>query len=183
MNLRQLHRLDAALGDLVRSVVGQAPGAVAITRHTTDLGSMFMVTAAAVGLRRFGHRRSAAEVLTAGSLAWVIAHYAKTLVDRPRPYEAEQVRRLIPPPTGSSMPSGHAAVVSAVTTVLASHSRPGERWGWPLVTAWVPTTRIFLGVHYPADTVAGAVLGHGLGRAVAGVSARLPVGPPDEAPA
>lgn len=172
--------MDARLGDVVRSAVGRVPGAGAITRHTTDLGSMFMVTAAAFQLRRLGHRREAAEVLAAGSIGWVVAHYAKTIVDRPRPYEAEGVRRLIPPPTGSSMPSGHAAVVSAVTTVLACHSRPNWRWPWPFVTAWVPMTRIHLGVHYPSDTVAGALLGHGLGQAVAAISGRVPWGPPDE---
>lgn len=48
-------------------------------------------------IRRPGHTRLAAEVLSAVRLGWVVAHFAEAIVHRPRPYEAELVRRLIPP--------------------------------------------------------------------------------------
>jgi membrane-associated phospholipid phosphatase len=167
------HRLDARLGDGVRAVVGRLPAASTLTRYTTDLGSMFMATTAGLALLRLGHRRTAAEVVAAGVLGWVVAQESKKAFDRPRPYQAEGVRRLIPEPTGSSMPSGHAAVAAAVTTVLSARSLPGRRWPWPLLAGWVPATRIHLGVHYPSDTVVGLALGHLLGRGVLGVSAGL----------
>jgi undecaprenyl-diphosphatase len=169
-----LHRADARTGDALRELIGRVPHVEAVTRHTTDLGSMFMVVAATATLERMGRRRTALEVLAAGSLGWVAAHKAKEVVERPRPYQAEGVRRLIPEPTGSSMPSGHSAVVAAVTTILAGESTARRRWPWPLVTLWVPMTRIHLGVHYPSDTLAGLTLGHALGRVVLAVSGLRP---------
>ncbi len=167
------HRLDARLGDAVRSAVSRIPGSTPLTRHTTDLGSMFMTVTAAAALLRAGRRRQSAEIMAAGTLGWVVAQEVKNVFDRPRPYQAEGTRRLIPEPTGSSMPSGHSAVVGAVATVIAHRSVPGRRWPWPLVALWVPATRIHLGVHYPSDTAVGLGLGHGLGLAVLALSRRL----------
>ncbi|WP_370327679.1 phosphatase PAP2 family protein [Euzebya sp.] len=167
------HRADARLGDVVRATTGRVGSSDDIARLTTDLGSMFMVVFAAATLSRLGHHRRAIEVLAAGTLGWSVAQQAKEIVDRPRPYEAEGTRRLIPEPVGSSMPSGHSAVVFAVAAVLADRSRPGRRWPWPIMALWVPMTRVHLGVHYPADTLVGATLGLGLGRAVLWAADRL----------
>ncbi|MGI9017418.1 MAG: phosphatase PAP2 family protein [Euzebya sp.] len=157
----------------MRTAVGVVPRSTEITRATTDLGSMFMVVSAAATLYRMGHRWEAGEVLVAGSLGWFVAHKTKKAFDRPRPYESESTERHILPPIGSSMPSGHSAVIFAVVTVLGKRSLPSRRWPYPLVAAWVPMTRIHLGVHYPCDTLIGAILGHGLGRVVSAVSRRL----------
>ncbi|MEE8602614.1 phosphatase PAP2 family protein [Euzebya tangerina] len=155
---------------MVRQAFSRLPGAVALSRATTDLGSMFMVAGAAAMLLAGGRVRRAGEVAAAGALGWTVAHQAKKVFDRPRPYEAEATPRLIAEPTGSSMPSGHAAVAMATATVLAGRAGPGRRWVWLLMPAWVPLTRIHLGVHYPTDTMAGLILGHGLGRLVVAVS-------------
>jgi membrane-associated phospholipid phosphatase len=171
--MQALHRADARVGDAVRAVTGdRGPVVDAAVRITTDLGSMFMVVWAGATLERLGHRRAALEVLAAGNLGWVIAQEAKRSFDRPRPYQAEGTPRLIPEPSGSSLPSGHAAVAAAVATVLADRSAIGRRWPWVLMAVYVPLTRVHLGVHYPTDTLAGALLGHGLGRVVRAVSRR-----------
>lgn len=135
---------------------------------------MFMVVGAAGVLQMSRRRKKAAEVMLAGALGWSVAQRAKLIFDRLRPYQADETPRLIAEPTGSSMPSGHAAVVAGVATVLAEGSRPRRRWVWALVAAWVPMTRIHLGVHYPADTLVGLGLGRILGMLVLRLSARLP---------
>ena len=65
---------------------------------------------------------------------------------------------------GSSFPSGHsfnsAVVYMAIALALASLSaRRGVRWsvivGAALVTALIALSRVWLGVHYPSDAVAG----------------------------
>lgn len=169
----RLHRLDARLGDVVRRMIPYQPAATVLTRATTDFGSLFMVTWASVGLVRQGRVRTAAEIGVAGVLAWTIAQRIKHTLDRRRPYEAEGTPRLIPVPSGSSMPSGHAAVAAAVATVLTARSRPGRRWPWAVMAAYVPVTRVHLGVHYPGDTMVGVALGVGLGVGVRAVSQRV----------
>jgi undecaprenyl-diphosphatase len=72
----------------------------------------------------------------------------------------------IRPPGGPSFPSGHAAgsfAFAAFVSVIA------PRWA-PLALAWaalVAASRCVLGVHYPTDVIAGALLGTTVGIAFA----------------
>ena len=174
-----LARLDARAGNSWRAFARRHPVADVVAVNTTDLGSMFMVGGASAVLLAKGRTRLAAELGAAGGAAWFVAQGAKTTFVRPRPFEADlTLQRLIHPPTGTSFPSGHAAVAVAAATLLSRRSRPGRRWVWPLLGAWVPLTRIHVGVHYPADVAAGAAMGWAIGRAVTAASDRL-VGPGD----
>lgn len=151
-------RADVRLGDALRHA-----GSDAIDRavtHTTDLGSVYAVAGVAGVLAATGRRRLAADVLGAGLVAWSVGQGAKTRVKRARPYEADGVRRLVRPPTGSSFPSGHAAVGTAMATVLADRARVAPAAGlFDLLGAYVALSRVYVGVHYPTDVVGGAGLG------------------------
>lgn len=157
-----VQRADVRVGDAVRR--WGTPRLDQAVRATTDLGSFYAVMGIAAGLAATGRRRAAADVLGVGFAAWNIAQTNKRFVRRARPYEADGVRRLIPAPTGSSFPSGHAAVGAAVMTVLADRARrgPGRRL-LQAVAAYIPFSRIYCGVHYPTDVVGGAGLGLVLG--------------------
>lgn len=160
-----LTRGDRAVGDAYRALARPQLDVLAVT--TTDLGSMFMVAGAAAVLAIGGRLRLAAELTAAGSLAWVAAQEAKNPFDRPRPFEAEGVERLIRRPSGTSFPSGHAAVGAATAAVLLdATTRPMLRRVWRLMAVWVPLTRMHVGVHYPTDVTVGAIVGHLIGRAV-----------------
>ncbi len=75
----------------------------------------------------------------------------------PRPFEFLHFQPLIPE-SGSSFPSGHAAFYFALATVLFFYHR---RWGiWYFILSFLNgVARIFAGVHWPLDVVAGAILG------------------------
>lgn len=178
----RIYRMDARVGDLVRYLTRRGRPVDLWVRATTDLGSLFVVAPAAAGLWTLGRRRLGVEIAAAGVLGWMVSQTAKRSFDRGRPFEVEGVERLIPPPSGSSLPSGHAAVAAAVATVLAADSRPGRRWPWGVLAAYVPVTRVHLGVHYPGDTAVGAAMGWALGRAVRGISRRVGPGSPDQSP-
>ena len=107
----------------------------------------------------------AAGAVAAGT-AWLIAHVAKAIADRSRPYEvmADAVLRQ-QPAHGTSFPSSHTAVTLAVAIALVPFlARPLAAAGiaYAALVGW---SRVYLGVHYPLDVLAGA----GIGIAVGGV--------------
>jgi undecaprenyl-diphosphatase len=83
----------------------------------------------------------------------------KPLIDRDRPFEViPDVQLISARPTTSSFPSGHAAFAAAGALAL-SRMLPRARlafWGLALC---VMASRLYLGVHWPTDILAGAVWG------------------------
>jgi membrane-associated phospholipid phosphatase len=107
----------------------------------------------------------AAGAVAAGA-AWLLANVAKVIADRPRPYEvvADAVLRQ-QPAHGTSFPSSHTAVTVAVVIALAPflpRVLAGAAIAYAVLVGW---SRVYLGVHYPLDVLAGA----GIGMAVGGV--------------
>lgn len=159
-----VQRADVRLGDVVRRT--GTPIVDRIVTATTDLGSVYAVLGISAVLAAAGRRDAAADALGLGGAAWTLAQTNKRFVRRKRPYEADAVRRLIRPPTGSSFPSGHAAVGMAVMAIAADRARSRGVMGlFHLLGAYVGASRIYVGVHYPSDVVGGA----GLGLLLAGV--------------
>jgi undecaprenyl-diphosphatase len=94
-------------------------------------------------------------------LADAAAYGIKLLVDRPRPGLDPLVRL----PTDPSFPSGHAATSFAGATML-SFFAPRYRVLFFLLAAGIACSRVYVGVHWPFDVLAGAALGAGLALAV-----------------
>jgi undecaprenyl-diphosphatase len=92
----------------------------------------------------------------------------KTAIARVRPCSVlDGIRLVISCPRSYSMPSGHAIssfAFSAPLTHLMWHSLPRPWRPYPLVLALlVACSRIYLGVHYPTDVLAGAAIGAAIG--------------------
>ena len=107
-----------------------------------------------------------ASAAAAAGVAWLLAHAAKAIADRPRPYQvmADAVLRQ-QPAHGTSFPSSHTAVTLAVAIALVPFmARPlaATGIGYAVLTGW---SRVYLGVHYPLDILGGA----GIGAAAGGV--------------
>src|SRR5437763_7212019 len=85
----------------------------------------------------------------------------KNAIGRDRPFLALHDVHLLVGKSGSfSMPSGHAANWFAGTMVLFVYYRSSAWLMLPLGTL-VSYSRIYNGVHYPSDVLAGAALGAG----------------------
>jgi undecaprenyl-diphosphatase len=83
----------------------------------------------------------------------------KPLIDRPRPFETHaDVDPLLGGTLGSSLPSGHAATSFAGAVVLGAVYRRGLPYFLLLAVA-IAYSRVYLGVHYPFDVIAGAAIG------------------------
>ena len=96
----------------------------------------------------------------AAGIAWLLANAAKAIADRPRPYEvmANAVLRQ-QPAHGTSFPSSHTAVTLAVVIALVpflARTLAAVGIGYAVLIGW---SRVYLGVHYPLDILAGAAIG------------------------
>ena len=90
----------------------------------------------------------------------------KEAIARPRPFlEIEDARLLLGKGKSFSMPSSHAANWFSVAMVTFIYYRRSWRFMLPLAFL-VGFSRIYNGVHYPSDVLAGAILGAGYGVAV-----------------
>jgi decaprenylphosphoryl-5-phosphoribose phosphatase len=110
------------------------------------------------GRRRDDYVRAIEIVLVTLFLNTVV----KQAVRRARPVLEEELPALTPVLSGRSYPSAHAATSFAGARALAAAGLPGA----PLraVAVAMALSRPYLGVHYPTDVVAGAVLGDAVAR-------------------
>ena len=103
----------------------------------------------------------------AAGAAWALANAAKVIANRPRPYQvvADAVLRQ-PPAHGTSFPSSHTAVTVAVVIALVPFLPRALAWVAIAYAVLVGWSRVYLGVHYPLDVLAGAGIGMAVGGAI-----------------
>ena len=102
-------------------------------------------------------------VFVAVGLPGLAANLLKRLIGRARPQFADSLATFAARPLASdwqfqSFPSGHATTIFALAFAIGFLS---PRWFWPslLVAVAVALSRVPIGMHYPSDVVAGAVIG------------------------
>ncbi len=108
-------------------------------------------------LREAGMQTAVALALTSAE-----TYVLKRLFDRPRPSVTHPDIRNLQPFSSASFPSGHTSSAFSVATSLSLNY---PKW-YVIVPAysWASLSgfsRLYLGVHYPSDVLAGAILGSG----------------------
>lgn len=84
----------------------------------------------------------------------------KNIFARPRPFLImESVRLLVPPPDSYSFPSGHAALGAAWAVVNHKFKGPFN-YAFVAAAFLIGLSRIYVGVHFPFDVIAGWLTGY-----------------------
>ncbi len=123
----------------------------------------FLLVLAAFTVRRLKEEHwyeMPVHAFASAALAYVMRLGIGTIVGRIRPFAAlPDVHRLIEVDhVNASFPSGHASLTFALAFVVFRRDRD---WGiaFLILAALVGAGRVFVGVHFPADIVGGAVGG------------------------
>ena len=111
--------------------------------------------------------------MIAGMLASFILNnlFLKNLVARTRPYEViDGLTLLVDKASDLSFPSGHSAA-SFVAAVIILRLLP-RRYGVSamVLAAFIAFSRLYVGIHYPTDVLAGTVSGILIGLAITKIS-------------
>jgi undecaprenyl-diphosphatase len=124
---------------------------------------IFVVFAvAAVLVARAAYHRQVRPIVRLG-VTLALAFAASTALGRlsreVRPFQSHQVHQLIAHAPGVSMPSDHATAAFAVAFGVGLFL--SRRWGVVLGIAAlaIGVARVWAGVHYPGDVIAGSVIG------------------------
>lgn len=161
---------DAIDQPVVRYLAGHRAAWLTTAMHgATWLGSTVVLVPLVVVIgiavrRRVRSWATGAQLVLALGGAITLNNLVKPLVGRPRP----NVDPLVSTVSGFAFPSGHATQIAAVAVtvaILASTLTRSRSWRVAIWSAVVFTTlmvafsRVYLGVHWPTDVLAGSVLG------------------------
>jgi membrane-associated phospholipid phosphatase len=130
--------------------------AVARFSRLGEHGACWLALGAGGTLLAPRRRREWTRATAAVALAYVLNTLVKLVVRRPRP-RLEGLPPLVGTPTQLSLPSAHSATSACAARVFPPLGVPAALV-LPVAVA-LPLSRLYLGVHYPSDLGAGAVLG------------------------
>jgi undecaprenyl-diphosphatase len=96
--------------------------------------------------------------LAVGLSFLLVDSVVKPLFGRVRPFDVMEIQMIAARPATASFPSGHAAMAMA-GALAVTRMLPRSSWIlWP-IAALIAASRIYLGMHWPTDVVAGAAFG------------------------
>ena len=126
----------------------------------TNITLMPFVFGAALWLWRAGRRDLAVHLAVVQVGSWALNMSLKLLFDRTRPSLWEKRGQF----ALASYPSGHAIATVAVLVTVALLLYREQGWRWPVVVvallgAVSLYSRLYLGVHWPGDVLAGVLVG------------------------
>lgn len=136
------------------------PAAV-LSRGLSHVGDGYLYASVGV-LAWFADGEQGRAFFYAGILAYVfeLGCYllVKNTIRRERPHDLDGLSALITPSDEFSFPSGHTAAACVFATMLLFFYPFGAPLAYALAVL-IGLSRVVLGVHYPSDILAGALLG------------------------
>jgi undecaprenyl-diphosphatase len=131
----------------------------AMVSEPVFLAGVLLLIAAGLLARRGGLVAAGVEAIAASGASLIVAAVVAHLVARPRPFVAHpEIHAFLAHAPDPGFPSDHATAAFAIATTLIL--RFGLR-ATPVLLAAVAlaASRVLVGVHYPGDVIAGALIG------------------------
>lgn len=132
------------------------------------IGAIFIIAAVAfvslvVNVRfiRVSGKLFFIESILAGTVSWTVNQMISFAVWRARPFAAypDAILSFVDKsPLTKSFPSDHAAVAMSLAVVIYLWSPRAGMW-FMLLAVLIGIARIFAGIHYPSDIIAGLFIG------------------------
>lgn len=108
--------------------------------------------------RTHQNRSMVIEAIFSACIALGIGGIISTLFYRDRPFVTHHVIQLINHAANASFPSDHATGAFVIATSVWLFRRK-DGLAWLIIAACIALSRVWTGVHYPSDVVAGALIG------------------------
>ncbi|WP_235960237.1 undecaprenyl-diphosphatase [Paenibacillus silvestris] len=109
-------------------------------------------------VRRQINRQMVAQSLISACVAFACSGIIGYFFYRDRPFVTHSVLQLIEHPANTSFPSDHATGAFVIAASIWMFRRK-EGAVWLALAACIAFSRVWTGIHYPSDVVAGALLG------------------------
>jgi membrane-associated phospholipid phosphatase len=173
--LEQADNLDDAVFDSVAGwstpifdrTMPELSVAASYSRIWLSIAALLAVSGGAKG------RRTAVEGLAAVGVTSFVANVVlKKLTRRPRPTGPVPTDRSLPKPDSTSFPSGHTASGATFSGVVG-RAYPALWLPLNALAATIGFSRVYTGVHYPGDVLAGWLLGKGVAASTRYVAPRI----------
>ena len=147
---------DGQIFSAVRSV--QNPVLDAIMLLVTNIATLYIGVPIVLALVYFSkNRKLLADFFVALLIGIALTLLLKLAIARPRPEDIMNVG-FWASATFSSFPSDHASTAFVMFGIMGHHLKKWKLWLY-LLAVLIAISRVYLGVHYPTDVLAGAFLG------------------------
>ena len=158
-----MYGLDAQLTQMINLAAGHHPLLDPVMIMATAVGVPILVALVAVQWWRNDDRQMVRHALVSCGFAFLLGLGMNQLVllfvHRLRPYEIGVTHLLVAPSTDWSLPSDHATATMAIAASFLLHRMPRTGALFLAASLVVMFSRVYVGIHFAGDVVAGAVTG------------------------
>lgn len=155
--------LDSFLTQFINSPAGQHFAVDQAMIWVSSLGVPVLVLLVALQWWRQKDRPAVRHALVASGLSFLLGLGLNQLillfVHRIRPYDAGVTHLLIPPSADWSLPSDHATAAMAIAATFLLHRMPRVGAAFLAASLLMILSRVYVGIHYTGDVLAGALTG------------------------
>lgn len=157
--LSYISNLDSSILYAVQAI-GPAWRPVAMfLSHALDYKVMVAIFLIALFLMR--KHRVAIELFFVSAVSFVATFLLKVTLRAPRPFSVDSLVMLYDKETGYGLPSAHALMSVVIFGWIATRHPKSHMltWGSVAVIVLIGLSRVYLGVHYPSQVLAGWIFG------------------------
>lgn len=155
--------IDVSLTSLINRISGHYAIVDQLLMWISGLGIPVLVFLVAIQWWRRKDRQVVRHVLVSAGLSFLLGLGLNQLIllfiHRVRPYDAGISHLLIPPSADWSLPSDHATATMAIAATFLLHRMPRSGVFFLAASLLMMFSRVYVGVHYVGDVMAGALTG------------------------